>query len=338
MIIWLILLCLLIFDLIYATKSISPSRAQEKVANSCIFLFFINYSTLTLFEAYKNEISNYIEFSFLNPVDSLKFLWIWFLNFLQYSSVIYWYGFFTSGFISLIIVYKHSQDTLAYWCCLFGMINPIFFLFYNVSATVTEYYILYAISIGIFIITVAKLIYFDVQTFHTSDTMGKYVFLMIAETGFFLKWIFYYNLDIFDISYFLLVFYFSIGIIYLLSFYFLISYISTYDFLKSTLTELKEKSKKYFHIEESLWKICKIYALIVFFTFAIALSYNLIETLWGEFLTLKELMFMIVAGGIGESLIYPEDGDSSESVQRTLNFFPIYAQIWIIRGIFRVII
>ncbi|CAG9322365.1 unnamed protein product [Blepharisma stoltei] len=336
MAIWVILFSLIIFDLFYALKFLSPSWNDEKLIYNCFFLFFINYIPLELFEAYKNEIYIFEENTFvinINPKDYLLISWNWFLSFLKYSSIIYWYGFWVTGFMALVVVYKHSEIKPAYRSSLFAVINSIFYLLYFMLAILrsNEYLTLYVISIGISILTLIKLIHYNLNK--------QYLFiLMIVATILTLKRTFYNNFDIFDISWSLLIFCFSALLVYTLSFYFLMSYACAFAFLAWTWAEVQEKRKTLIHIEQSLLKISKIKALIVFFTYAMYLTYNLVTNLWGELWVLKEIMFIIAADGIAGGLIYPEDGNSSRTSQDFLNFCSVYCQVLTFRAIFRVII
>ncbi|CAG9310485.1 unnamed protein product [Blepharisma stoltei] len=344
MIIWLVLLSLIFLDLFYTLRYLKPYKNQENIAYAWFLLFFLNYIPLVLFEAYQTEISLYLKslgFEFVdnaNTVSFLRSLWSWFINFLQWSSLFYRYSFWTSGFISLAIIYDCSHDLWAYFSCLIGMTNPFFFLLSNVSVSNNdEYFILYGINIGIFILTFLKLNYSSIRTKGTSRIMDKYLYLIIVTTMFALKRIFFYDIDIFDISYYLFVFYFSFGLLYLLMAYYSISYGTTLFYFSILWARLQENRQRHFNIGENAWKIFSAYALIAFFTYSMFLTYKLVENLWGEFWSLKEIMFIIAAGGIGYVLVYPKDENNDNLTQGLSNSISIYCQICVLRGIFSLV-
>ncbi|CAG9310488.1 unnamed protein product [Blepharisma stoltei] len=340
MLIWPILIGFIIVDIIFAAKWVEKRENQDRTPYMLAFLFIGNYIPLALFEVYQNDIYlclNSLGFTFLGNINFLYFLrssWSFFLNFLQYSSSFYWYCFWISGFVSLTIEYDYSKLDKACWSCFFGMINPLFFLLYSVSAEDAENFILFLTMMSLFIITWTKIYYcHDFSWYMVGDVVEKYNYLIIISAIFLIKRHFFSELDIFDVSFYFLSTYFTFGIAFLVAYYFTISYVMTYDYLNAVWKELQEKKQRSFHIEDTIWKICKIYALIAFFTYAMILFCDLAGNLLGKSIILKEALFMVGAAAFGSILIYPEDGDFDIFSHNISNSFAVYFEVCIARMI-----
>ncbi|CAG9310490.1 unnamed protein product [Blepharisma stoltei] len=302
---------------------------EEQAKLSWVLIFFMIYAPLALFEAYRFEISHCLDslgFSSILNIEFISFLWYpwnWILNFLQYSSILYWFSYWITGFISLFQLSDYPYIN-AYHLLLSGIANSFFFILYNISARDFEYFILYTIMIGVFILIWVKL-----QNVYAIE---KYKLLIVISTALMLKRIFYYENDISDIFYFCLSYFFYAAIIYFLTFYFSVSYKILYDYFENARQELQEKSKKTVRIEENIWKMCKIYIFVALIAYAMYLTHSLITSLWGEVRILKELFFMIFSGAAGNILVCSED---SNYILREgiLNSFSFYCQIFISRRI-----
>ncbi|CAG9310483.1 unnamed protein product [Blepharisma stoltei] len=194
---------------------------------------------------------------------------------------------------------------------------------------------MYGASITIFAFAWVDFMNHNWYTNDIHDIMGKYVFIIIIATAFWLKQLIFPKFDIFDISFLLFSIFLSIGVFYLLTSYFVNAFLTVYDFFITAWAHFKEQYRKSIEIEESMWKICKIYCLNLFFIYAMHLAYNLVSALWGEIWYLKEMMFLISSCTVGNLLIYPEDGNYSDNFQGLSNSFSVYFQVWAARIILR---
>ncbi|CAG9322366.1 unnamed protein product [Blepharisma stoltei] len=341
MVFWIFIFSLAIFDSFYCEKYLSPTVKGEKALFGYLWLFFANYIPLALLDSYQSEISLFLNTSGLSWLenaslsDLLRSLSTWILNFLQYSSILYWISFWASGILSLLLMtWYQFKPKKAKISALLGMLNSFFFLFYSFSAEKSENYILFPIMLGIYLLTFIKIKYEYFSRHEFYDIIEKYNIFIFINAVLTLKRIFYPNL-FFDVFYYFIPLYFSNIICY----YFVTSYETTFIYFADIWKEFQEKRRASLNFEESDWKICKIYGFLVIFTYFMYISYELFGSLWENFWVLREALFIIGSGSVGYILIYPDGDDSFTFLyQNKSSTISIYCQILAIRTIISIIV